>query len=105
MKKEPQNQIIIYEGDDGNSRIEVRLDSETVWLTQAQLVELFNSSKANISEHIKHIFEENELDRDSVVRKFRTTAGRYLPRCEKIERMRCFHSYPPPCPKPTTTLS
>ena len=76
MKKEnSQNQIIIYEGDDGNSRVEVRFEGETAWLTQAQLVELFGSSKANISEHIKHIFEENELDRDSVVRKFRTTAS------------------------------
>ncbi len=76
MKKEnSQNQIIIYEGDDGNSRVEVRFEGETAWLTQAQLVELFGSSKANISEHIKHIFEENELDRNSVVRKFRTTAS------------------------------
>jgi len=73
MKQEnSRNQIIIYEGDDGNSRVEVRFEGETAWLTQAQLVELFGSSKANISEHIKHIFEENELDRDSVVRKFRT---------------------------------
>jgi len=75
MKNESQNQIIIYEGDDGNSRVEVRFEGETAWLTQGQLVELFRSSKANISEHIKHIFEENELDRNSVVRKFRTTAS------------------------------
>lgn len=70
-----QNQIIIYEGEGGKSRIEVQLEGETVWLSQAQLVELFGSSKANISEHIKHIFEEKELERDSVVRKFRTTAS------------------------------
>lgn len=75
MKKELQNQIIIYKSDDGSSRIEVRFEGETTWLTQSQLVELFESSKANISEHIKHIFEENELDQDSVVRKFRTTAS------------------------------
>jgi hypothetical protein len=68
---EKKNQIIIYESDNGQSRIDVRLDGETVWLTQAQLGELFESSKANISEHIKHIFEEKELDRDSVVRNFR----------------------------------
>ena len=73
--KLPENQIIIYEGDDGMSHIEVRFEGETVWLTRAQLVELFESSKANISEHIKHIFEENELDQDSVVRNFRTTAS------------------------------
>lgn len=76
MKKPVQNnEIIIYEGDGSAPRIEVRMQSETVWLTQAQLVELFKSSKANISEHIKHIFEEGELTRESVVRKFRTTAA------------------------------
>ncbi|NOR85870.1 cell filamentation protein Fic [archaeon] len=70
----PNNKIIIYESDNGSPSIEVKIQGETVWLTQAQLVELFNSSKANISEHIKHIFEEGELQRDSVVRYFRTTA-------------------------------
>ncbi len=73
----PQNQgeIVIYQTDDGDTKIDVRFVDETVWLTQAQLVELFHSSKANISEHIKHIFEEGELDEISVVRKFRTTAA------------------------------
>ena len=70
---EPNNEIIIYESSDGESKISVRVENETVWLTQAQLVELFHSSKANISEHIKHIFEEGELEKNSVVRKFRTT--------------------------------
>jgi hypothetical protein len=51
----------------------VLLDDETVWLTQAQMVELFQSSKANVSEHIKHIFDEGELVKNVVVRKFRTT--------------------------------
>jgi hypothetical protein len=67
--------VIIYESGDGEPRISVRLESETVWLTQAQMVDLFQSSKANVSEHIKHIFEEGELDKNSVVRKFRTTAS------------------------------
>ncbi|MFA5830011.1 MAG: virulence RhuM family protein [Candidatus Gracilibacteria bacterium] len=76
MKQEnSQNQIIIYEGDGGQLRIEVQVENETVWLTQSQMVELFQSSKANVSEHVKHIFEEGELGRDSVVRKFRTTAA------------------------------
>jgi hypothetical protein len=75
MKKINDNQVIIYEGSDGESHIEVRLEGETVWLTQAQMVELFNSSKANISEHIKNIFKEKELNREAVVRKFRTTAS------------------------------
>ena len=72
---EPDSEIIIYESDDGKPKISVRVENETVWLTQAQLVELFHSSKANVSEHIKHIFEEGELERNSVVRKFRTTAA------------------------------
>jgi len=72
---EQNNQIIIYQADDGTPGIDVRFQGETAWLTQAQLVNLFGSSKANISEHIKHIFEERELERDSVVRKFRTTAA------------------------------
>jgi len=67
--------IIIYEGDNGQPRIEVRLTGETVWLSQMQLVELFASSKANISEHVKHIFEEGELEREAVVRNFRTTVS------------------------------
>src|SRR3990167_5600433 len=71
---EKNNQIIIYNTEDGQTKIEVKMKDETVWLTQAQLVELFQSSKSNISEHIKNIFEEKELDRDSVVRNFRTTA-------------------------------
>ena len=69
------SEIIIYESDDGKPQISVRVENETVWLTQAQLVELFHSSKANVSEHIKHIFEEGELEPNSVVRKFRTTAA------------------------------
>ena len=72
MKKELQNQIIIYEGDDGGSRVEVKFEGETAWLTQAQLVELFQSSKANISEHIKNIYTEQELSPQATVRIFRT---------------------------------
>jgi hypothetical protein len=71
---ENQSKIIIYQTTDNAPKIEVKLEDETVWLTQAQLVELYQSSKANVSEHIKHIFEEGELKRDSVVRIFRTTA-------------------------------
>ena len=70
-----QGEIVIYQTDGGDTRIDVRFVDETVWLSQAQLVELYQSSKANISEHIKHIFEEGELDENSVVRKFRTTAS------------------------------
>jgi len=67
-----QGDIVIYQTDDGDTKIDVRFVEETVWLTQAQLVELFQSSKANISEHITNIYEEGELDKESTVRKFRT---------------------------------
>ncbi|MBP3923973.1 virulence RhuM family protein [bacterium] len=69
-----ENEIIIYQTQDGQTKIDVRIENETVWLTQNQMVDLFQSSKANISEHISHIFEEGELNENSVVRKFRTTA-------------------------------
>lgn len=70
-----KGEIAIYQSKDGQTKIDVRFEDETVWLTQAQLVELYQSSKSNISEHIKHIFEEGELDENSVVRNFRTTAA------------------------------
>jgi len=68
-------EIVLYQRDDGTPAVEVRLEDDTVWVTQAQLVDLFQSSKANISEHIKHVFEEGELEEEAVVRRFRTTAA------------------------------
>ena len=70
-----ENKMIIYTSIDGQIRIDVRLEDETLWLTQAQMCELYQTSKSNVSEHIKHIFEEGELEENSVVRKFRTTAS------------------------------
>ena len=67
--------IIVYVDDNGKPQVDVRFQDETVWLTQAQLAELYQSSKANVSEHIKNVFDEGELDKNSVVRKFRTTAS------------------------------
>jgi hypothetical protein len=72
MDNEDKGQIIIYQAEDGETSIDVRLEGETVWLTQSQLVELYQSSKANVSEHMKNIYDEGELDRKSTVRKFRT---------------------------------
>ena len=69
-----KGEIILYQSEIGNIKLDVTLQEETVWLTQAQICELFQKSKATISEHIKHIFEEGELVENSVVRKFRTTA-------------------------------
>ncbi len=65
-------EIIIFQNADGNIKIDVRLEEETVWLTQAQLCELFQKSKATISEHIKNVFEERELVSEVTVRNFRT---------------------------------
>jgi len=72
---ENKGEIIIYKNKENNISLNVRLEDENVWLTQANLVELYQSSKSNVSEHIKHIFEEGELDENSVVRNFRTTAS------------------------------
>ena len=69
------NKILIYTGQDGLTKIDVKLEEDTLWLTQAQMCELYQTSKSNVSEHIKHIFEEGELQEGAVVRKFRTTAA------------------------------
>ena len=73
--EERYGEILIYQTEDGLTNINVKMQDETVWLTQQQLVELYQSSKSNVNEHIKHIFEEGELDEEAVVRKFRTTAS------------------------------
>ena len=65
-----KNEIIIYQPEELTQQIEVRIDDETIWLTQAQIVKLFDSSKAKISEHIKHIFQTGELSAQATVRKF-----------------------------------
>ena len=67
--------LLLYQTDDGQTKIEVRLQDETVWLNQAQLCELFDKDKRTISEHIQNIFKEGELIEQSVIRKFRTTAS------------------------------
>lgn len=66
------SEILIYQNMEGDIKIDVRLEDETVWLTQGQLCELFQKSKATISEHIKNVFTEGELDAGATVRKFRT---------------------------------
>jgi hypothetical protein len=73
-KKSDLGEIVIYTDGDA-PYLEVTVNQDTVWLTQAQLIRLYQSSKANISEHIKHILGEEELQHDSVVRKFRITAN------------------------------
>jgi hypothetical protein len=66
-----QGELVIYQAND-DVKIEVVLNEDMVWLSQSQIVQLFQSSKANISEHIKSIYHQNELDKDSTIRNFRT---------------------------------
>jgi hypothetical protein len=69
------SEILIYQNQEGDIKIDVRLEEETVWLSQAQMGMLFNKDKRTVSEHIRNIFSEGELDENSVVRNFRTTAS------------------------------
>ena len=69
------NEFLIYQSEDGKTHLNVTLENETLWLSQKQLIDLFGKSKATVSEHIKHIFEDGELEENSVVRFFRTTAA------------------------------
>ena len=75
MKNNEQSDFIIFKTQDEKISVDVRFENETVWLTQDQMGMLFDKAKSTLSEHIKHIFEEGELDENSVVRKFRTTAA------------------------------
>lgn len=68
---EEKGSIIVYRAEDGGAKIEVRLEDENVWLTQQQMAELYQSSRTNVVEHIKHIYDEGELDASSTCRKFR----------------------------------
>ena len=77
------SEILLYQNKAGDIKIDVRLEDETVWLTQAQLCELFQKSKATISEHIKNVFEEGELSSSATVRNFRTVQ---MEGTRKVER-------------------
>ena len=66
------NKIIIYQSEDGHTRIDVRLENDTVWLTQAQMVELFQTTKQNVSLHVNNVFREHELERGSTVKEYLT---------------------------------
>lgn len=68
------NDIIIYTSDDGSTKVNVNVDADTVWLSIDQMAELFQRDKSTISRHIKNIFEEGELIKNSVVAKTATTA-------------------------------
>ena len=70
-----KNEIVVYQPEGGEFHIEVRVENETVWLTQAQMAELFHATKQNISLHIANIYKEGELDKNSVVKEYLTTAS------------------------------
>ena len=67
-----ENKIVIYQTEDGQTQIDVRLENETVWLTQAQMVELFQTTKQNVSLHIGNVFKEGELEREATVKEYLT---------------------------------
>jgi hypothetical protein len=79
MSKKPApqggSQVLIYQTDDQKTRLVVRLENETVWLTQGQMADLFQTSKQNVSRHIKNVFDEGELSLGSVVKESLTTAA------------------------------
>ncbi|NDG71101.1 MAG: hypothetical protein EBY32_07310 [Proteobacteria bacterium] len=68
------SQVILYQSEDSRTKLDVRMEEQTAWLSQMQLTELFGKAKGAISKHIKHILEGGELEEISVVRLFRTTA-------------------------------
>ena len=69
----PKDEVLLYQTDDGKTRIDVHLQGETVWLIQMQMTELFQTTKQNISLHLKNVFDEGELAKDSVVKESLTT--------------------------------
>ena len=75
MSDEPQSQFLLYQTSDGQTRLEVRLENETVWLSQNQMAELFQTSIPNVSMHIRNVFAEGELQPGAVVKEFLTTAA------------------------------
>jgi hypothetical protein len=70
-----KGEFLVYRTEDGRVKLDVRLENETLWLTQQHMAELFQTSKQNIGQHLKNIFEEGELDQESVVKNFFTTAA------------------------------
>lgn len=83
-EQENKSQIIIYQTESGNTKIDVRLENETVWLTQKLMAELFQTTKQNISLHIINIFEEGELKQESTVKNFLTVQNEGLRQVERV---------------------
>ncbi len=82
------SEMVVYVGDDGKPQIQVRLQDESMWLTQVQLAKVFQTTRQNIGQHIKNIYEEEELDPSATIKKFfivQTEGDREV--SEKVERL------------------
>lgn len=78
-KTDPENsQFLVYQAEDGQIKIDVRLEEETVWLTQQQMADLFQTTKQNISLHIQNIYEEGELVPEATVKKYLTVRREFF---------------------------
>lgn len=77
MNNDYKGEIIIYQTEDGLSKIDVKIENETVWLSLDQMADLFQIDKSTISRHIRNVFSDGELGKDSVVVNFATTASEY----------------------------
>ena len=66
----PNSEMVVYIGDDGKPQIQARLQAENIWLTQVQLAQVFQTTRQNIGQHIKNIYEEKELDPSATIKKF-----------------------------------
>jgi hypothetical protein len=80
----PESSIVLYQTEDGRTRIQCRFENETIWLTQALLADLFQKDVRTINEHLANIFEEGELDRMATIRKFRIVRLEYIATVEPI---------------------
>ena len=86
MTTQHDHQIAFYRTKDGEVSLNVNVQDETIWLTQDQMAQLFKKRKASISEHIRNIFQEEELDRSATVRKFRTVQEEGLPKARPMNQ-------------------
>ena len=94
MTNEPQSQLLLYQTSDGATRLEVRLENETVWLSQSQMAELFQTSIPNVSMHIRNVFAEGELQQAATVKEFlivRQEGSRQVTRSVEHLQPGCHH--------------
>ena len=86
-----ENKIVIYQTEDGQTQIDVRLENDTVWLTQAQMVELFQTTKQNVSLHLNNLYKEGELKKEGTVKEYLTVQQEGKSSYREILRPRCHH--------------